>query len=66
MCRTTAAPLMAVAGMAGTAIGVAIAVIRERADRRAIARDAHKDAVDAQKRRDESDAITEEERKIGD
>jgi hypothetical protein len=57
---------MAVAGMAGTAIGVAIAVIRERADRRAIARETHKDAVGPQKRRDESDAIAEEERKIGD
>ena len=39
MCRQTAAPLMAMAGMAGTAIGVAIAVIREKADRRAIERE---------------------------
>ncbi|MDA0233106.1 MAG: hypothetical protein O3B04_01725 [Chloroflexi bacterium] len=39
MCRSTAAPLMAMAGMAGTAIGVAIAVLREKADRRSIERE---------------------------
>lgn len=42
MCRTTAAPLMAMAGMAGTAVGVAIAVIREKADRRSIEKEAQK------------------------
>ena len=47
MCRTTAAPLMAMAGMAGTAVGVAIAVIRERADRIAIEREAKKIAKKA-------------------
>jgi uncharacterized membrane protein len=42
MCRTTAAPLMAMAGMAGTAVGFAIAVIREKADRLSIEREAQK------------------------
>ncbi len=44
MCRSTAAPLMALAGVAGTSIGVAIAVIREKADRRSFAREARKKA----------------------
>ena len=39
MCRSTAAPLMAMAGMAGTAVGIAFAVIREKADRRSIQRE---------------------------
>ena len=47
MCRTTAAPLMAMAGMAGTAVGVAIAVIREKADRLSIEREAKKAAKKA-------------------
>ena len=51
MCRTTAAPLMAMAGMAGTAIGVAFAVIREKADRRAIEREAKEEA---ERKKDES------------
>jgi hypothetical protein len=38
MCRTTAAPLMAMVGVAGTAAGVALAVVRERWDRMADAR----------------------------
>jgi hypothetical protein len=38
MCRSTAAPLMAMIGIAGTAAGVGLAVIRERIDRRADAR----------------------------
>ena len=33
---------MAMAGMAGTAVGVAIAVIREKADRRAIKKEAER------------------------
>lgn len=57
MCRTTAAPLMAMAGMAGTAVGVAIAVIRERADRIAIEREAKKIA---KKAREESGAASGE------
>lgn len=47
MCRTTAAPLMAMAGMAGTAVGVAIAVIREKADRRSIRREAEEEEAAA-------------------
>jgi hypothetical protein len=47
MCRTTAAPLMAMAGMAGTAVGVAIAVIREKADRLSIEREAKNAAKQA-------------------
>lgn len=49
MCRTTAAPIMAMAGMAGTAIGVAFAVIKEKADRRAIQREVDEE----EKRRNE-------------
>lgn len=41
MCRTTAAPLMAMLGVAGTAAGVALAVVRERWDRMADARAAN-------------------------
>lgn len=41
MCRTTAAPLMAMIGVAGTAAGVALAVVRERWDRMADARAAN-------------------------
>ena len=52
MCRSTAAPLMAVAGVAGTAIGVAIAVLREKADRRGIERDARKEAKRARAERE--------------
>ncbi len=33
MCRSTAAPLLAIIGVAGTAAGVAIAIVRERVDR---------------------------------
>ena len=42
---------MAVAGVAGTAIGVAIAVLREKADRRSIERDARKEAKRARAER---------------
>lgn len=51
MCRTTAAPIMAMAGMAGTAIGVAFAVIKEKADRRAIQRE-----VDEEEKRRKDEA----------
>ena len=44
MCRTTAAPLMAMVGVAGTAAGVALAVVRERWDRMADARAANEAA----------------------
>ena len=35
MCRATAGPLMALIGVAGTSAGVALAIVRERIDRRA-------------------------------
>ena len=47
MCRSTAGPLLAMMGVAGTAAGVGLAVIRERLDRRADSR-AAKEAVDEQ------------------
>jgi len=34
MCRMTAGPLLALMGVAGTAAGVGLAVVRERIDRR--------------------------------
>ena len=33
MCRSTAGPLLAIVGVAGTAAGVAVAIVRERIDR---------------------------------
>jgi hypothetical protein len=51
MCRTTAAPLMAMAGMAGTAIGVAFAVVRERVDRRNIQREAEEEVRQERERK---------------
>jgi hypothetical protein len=44
MCRTTAGPLLAMMGVAGTAAGVGLAVIRERIDRRADSKAAKKAA----------------------
>jgi hypothetical protein len=38
MCRMTAGPLLAIMGVAGTAAGVGLAVVRERIDRRSDAR----------------------------
>ena len=38
MCRATAGPLLAMMGVAGTMGGVALAIIRERIDRRADSR----------------------------
>ena len=38
MCRMTAGPLLAIMGVAGTAAGIGLAVIRERIDRRSDAR----------------------------
>ena len=38
MCRSTAGPLLAIVGMAGTAAGVAVAIVRARIDRLADAR----------------------------
>ena len=54
MCRSTAAPLMAMMGIAGTAAGVGLAVIRERMDRRADAR-ASKEAAEERESSDSSD-----------
>ena len=34
MCRMTAGPLLAIMGVAGTAAGIGLAVVRERIDRR--------------------------------
>ena len=48
MCRSTAAPLIAMAGMAGTAVGIAIAVIRERADAKADVKAAQEAAEEAE------------------
>ena len=44
MCRSTAGPLLAMVGVAGTAAGVAIAIVRERIDRRADTRAARQAA----------------------
>ena len=48
MCRVTAGPLMALIGVAGTSAGVALAIVRERIDRKADAR-AMKKASEEQK-----------------
>ena len=47
MCRTTAAPLLALMGVAGTAAGVGLAVVRERLDRIADSRAAKEAAEEA-------------------
>jgi hypothetical protein len=47
MCRMTAGPLFAMMGVAGTAAGVGLAVVRERLDRRSDAR-AAREAADEQ------------------
>lgn len=47
MCRATAGPLLAMVGVAGTMAGVAIAIVREKVDRRADAR-AAKQAAEEQ------------------
>jgi len=47
MCRATAGPLIAVLGVAGTTVGVALAIVRERIDRRSDAR-AMKNAAEEQ------------------
>ncbi len=51
MCRATAGPLLAMVGVAGTAAGVAIAIVREKVDRRADAR-AARHALEEQGARD--------------
>ena len=59
MCRSTAAPLMAMAGMAGTAVGVAIAVIREKADRRSMMREAEKEREEQERLAELEDSAEE-------
>ncbi len=44
MCRSTAGPLLAMVGVAGTAAGVILAIVRERVDRLADARAARQAA----------------------
>ena len=44
MCRTTAGPMLAMVGVAGTAAGVVLAIVRERVDRLADARAARQAA----------------------
>lgn len=51
MCRSTAAPLMAMAGMAGTAVALAFAVVKEKADRRAIQREAEEEVAERSRNR---------------
>lgn len=51
MCRATVGPLLAIVGVAGTAAGVALAVVRERVDRLSDAR-AARQAVEEQKSSD--------------
>lgn len=64
MCRSTAGPLLAIVGMAGTAAGVAVAIVRERIDRLADARAARQasEEQDAREvvRRDSGDGTTGE------
>ncbi len=45
---------MAMAGMAGTAVGVAIAVIREKADRRSIEKEAEREIAALNAEHDEA------------
>ena len=44
MCRSTAGPMLAMVGVAGTAAGVVLAIVRERVDRLADARAARQAA----------------------
>ncbi|MDG0865703.1 hypothetical protein [Candidatus Lucifugimonas marina] len=56
MCRSTAGPLLAMMGVAGTAAGVGLAVIRERLDRRADSRA----AAEAAEEQDQESADSDE------
>jgi len=55
MCRTTVGPFLAILGVAGTAAGVGLAVVRERIDRRADSK-AAKQAVEEQAANNSSDS----------
>lgn len=59
MCRATAGPMLAMMGVAGTTVGVALAIVRERLDRRADARAAREAAREQESKAsgpDESDS----------
>lgn len=56
MCRATAGPLIALIGVAGTSAGVALAIVRERIDRRADARAMKKAAEEQEAKSPESDS----------
>ena len=56
MCRATAGPLIAVLGVAGTTVGVALAIVRERIDRRADARAMKKAAEEQEATMPDSDS----------
>lgn len=60
MCRTTAAPLMAMVGVAGTAAGVALAAVRGRWDRMA---DARASSEAAEQDRDEESSTDSDDSK---
>ena len=61
MCRSTAGPLLAMMGLAGTAAGVGLAVVRERLDRRADSR-AAKEAAEEQEAIDTEDSRSSDSR----
>ncbi|HIF72828.1 MAG TPA: hypothetical protein EYQ61_09785 [Dehalococcoidia bacterium] len=58
MCRATAGPLLAMMGVAGTAAGVGLAIVRERLDRRADTR-AMKEAAEEQAASDSESSSTD-------
>lgn len=55
---------MAMVGMAGTAVGIGIAVLKEKADRRSIMRDAEKEVADQEKQAalDEAEKIVTDDK----
>jgi xanthosine utilization system XapX-like protein len=55
MCRATAGPLIAVLGVAGTSVGIALTVVRERIDRRADTRAMKKAAEEQEATESDSD-----------
>ena len=52
---------MAMAGMAGTAIAVALAVLREKADRRSLKREIEEEEVEA---RAQEESVREEDKQV--
>lgn len=62
---------MAMVGMAGTAVGIGIAVLKEKADRRSLKRDAEAelaelDEMERRKALGDGGDVDDEERKISD